>query len=528
MITQEGFIDYFSGFKRAENLNIELSTNGNNSINKVTFTKYGINWDIDVINEDSRLLLPIVRLNNTELIGRLPHVNICGVVCVHDSEGLLVDTNDLDRAYFLYIEESINLLIDSYEYHFYLQDDTDLYNEYQGYFCRNNDRQILLGDEADLETGDEVAFYVHKNKQIMYVGSLEESVGNTYFIKKFSNELTRQTGVYIKVAHEILPPQNQQDINWDYIKSDIICNDQTITNYIKKRTKKNKDILLLISIPRLNQEFNTILLVQYNASTCKLYYSFPKRHSERYLLQRNGCKMDFDDFKVGVIGCGSVGSEVIYQLVKCGIKNILITDHDSFSIDNIYRHRLDISYLHENKASAIKHDLEKKLPYINVKTCRSDQDKEFLSCNLILLITGNLNHCLNFNNLRKDDNIPVIYGWNDGISTGGHAILVSQYERGLDFLFERNNYEFNYKYSLIQSNQKISKNLVGCGGDFVPFSYHDSCQTANQMVSLVLQFLESKDKQNIRITWFGNNPQNNAATTYYEDYKDKLLVKEMF
>lgn len=527
MITQEGFINYFSNFKRVENINIELSTNGNNLINKVTFNKYGVSWNIDVIKEYSSLLLPIVRLNNTELIGKLPHVNILGSVCVHDNEGLLVDTQDSDHAYYFYIKESISLLIDSYEYHL-LEEYDDLYNEYQGYFCKNDDSQILLGDESNLETGDEVAFYVHKNKQIIYVGSLEECVGDSYFIKKLSNELTQQTGVFIKVTHEILPPQNQQDINWDYIKSYIIGNDPTITNYIKKRIRKKKDILLLISIPRPMQEFNTVLLVRYNSSTSKLYYSFPKRHSERYLLQRNGCKIGLEDFKIGVIGCGSVGSEVIYQLAKCGIKNILITDHDSFSIDNIYRHRLDVSYLHEKKASAIKHDLEKKLPYIKVKTCHSDQDKEFLSCNLILSITGNLNHCLNFNNLRKNDNIPVIYGWNDGISTGGHAILVRQYERGLDFLFERNDNEFNYKYSLIQSNQKISKNLVGCGGDFVPFSYHDSCQTANQMVSLVLQFLESDDKQNIRITWFGNNPQNDETTAYYEAYKDKLLVKEMF
>ncbi len=525
MITQEGFIGYFSGFQRVANINIELSTNGNNLINRVTFTKYGVNWNIDVINIGAPL--PKVKLNNLELIGKLPHVNIEGTVCVHDDEGLLIDPENLEFAYYCYVKESIDLLIDSYEYHFYLQDYTDLYNEYQGYFCRNDDIQILLGDEANLKTGDEVVFYL-QNKHIVYVGSLEKSVSNTYFIKKRANDLTQQTGAFIKVAHEILPPQDQQDITWNYVNSHIICNNKLVTDYIEKRIKRNKDILLLILIPRPNQEFNTVLLVQYNNSTSKLYYFFPKRHSERYLLQRNGCKIGLNGFKIGVIGCGSVGSEVIYQLIKCGIKNILIADHDKFTIDNIYRHRLDVSYLHEKKASAIQHDLEKKLPYINVKTCHSDQDQEFLSCNLILSITGNLNHCLNFNNLRKDDNIPVIYGWNDGISTGGHAILINQYERGLDFLFERNDNEFNYKYSLIQSNQKISKNLVGCGGDFVPFSYHDSCQTANQMVSLVLQFLESEDKQNIRITWFGNNPQNNATTAYYEDYKDKLLVKEMF
>lgn len=525
MITQEGFINYFSNFTRVENINIELSANGNNSINKVTFNKYGVSWNIDVINIGTPL--PKVKLNNIELIGKLSHVNIEGTVCVHDDEGLLVDTQDLDRVYYFYIEESINLLIDSYECHL-LKECDDLYNEYQGYFCRNDDLQILLGDDGNLKTGDDLAFYIRHNKHIAYVGNLEESFSNTYLMKKFSNDLTLQAGIFIKVKHEILPPQDQQDITWGYINSHIICNDLIITNYINKRINKKKDILLLISIPRPNQGFNTALLVQYNSSNSRFNYYFPKRHSERYLLQRNGCKLGLDDFKIGVIGCGSVGSEVIYQLVKCGIKNILITDHDKFSVDNIYRHRLDVSYLDANKADSIKCDLEKKLPYINIKTCRSDQDKEFLSCNLILSITGNLNHSLNFNQLRKHDHIPVIYGWNDGISTGGHAIIVNQYERGLDFLFERNNYEFNYKYSLIQSNQKISKNLVGCGGDFVPFSYHDSCQTANQMVSLVLQFLESKDKQNIRITWFGNNPQNNETTAYYEDYKDKLLVKEMF
>ncbi|MBA9077082.1 ThiF family adenylyltransferase [Rufibacter quisquiliarum] len=74
--------------------------------------------------------------------------------------------------------------------------------------------------------------------------------------------------------------------------------------------------------------------------------------------------------KVLVIGCGAVGSKAIFHLAKSGSTDLTLVDNDSILPHNLARHALLGDSLWQNKAEAVKSEIEKLFPNqkLNVKT----------------------------------------------------------------------------------------------------------------------------------------------------------------
>ncbi|EOW4018005.1 ThiF family adenylyltransferase, partial [Vibrio parahaemolyticus] len=53
--------------------------------------------------------------------------------------------------------------------------------------------------------------------------------------------------------------------------------------------------------------------------------------------------LSLSDKKVGLVGCGSVGSKVAASLCRSGVGNFLLIDEDIFFPDNIVRNDLDLN-----------------------------------------------------------------------------------------------------------------------------------------------------------------------------------------
>jgi molybdopterin/thiamine biosynthesis adenylyltransferase/ubiquitin-protein ligase len=64
------------------------------------------------------------------------------------------------------------------------------------------------------------------------------------------------------------------------------------------------------------------------------------------------------DKKVGVVGCGSLGSKIAASLTRCGISRFVLVDEDIFKIGNLVRHELDADSLGTHKVHALKTRLE--------------------------------------------------------------------------------------------------------------------------------------------------------------------------
>jgi len=69
-----------------------------------------------------------------------------------------------------------------------------------------------------------------------------------------------------------------------------------------------------------------------------------------------------------VVGCGSGGSFVIRELVRCGVGRFILLDHDRLEIANVCRHELGLGDLGRLKTSALRDYIHDRNPVATVET----------------------------------------------------------------------------------------------------------------------------------------------------------------
>jgi len=74
--------------------------------------------------------------------------------------------------------------------------------------------------------------------------------------------------------------------------------------------------------------------------------------------------------KVGIVGCGSVGSKIAASLCRSGVGNFLLIDEDIFFPGNVVRNELDLSETGAHKSHALRDRLLKLNPIADVKALR--------------------------------------------------------------------------------------------------------------------------------------------------------------
>lgn len=76
------------------------------------------------------------------------------------------------------------------------------------------------------------------------------------------------------------------------------------------------------------------------------------------------------DKKVGVVGCGSVGSKIAASLGRSGVGKFLLIDEDIFFPGNVVRNELDLNETGAHKAHALRDRLTNLAPKADVKALR--------------------------------------------------------------------------------------------------------------------------------------------------------------
>ena len=98
---------------------------------------------------------------------------------------------------------------------------------------------------------------------------------------------------------------------------------------------------------------------------------------------------DFDilhEKKIGIVGCGSVGSKIAASLCRTGIREFLLVDEDIFFPGNVVRNELDLKFVGAHKALALRERLTNLAPRAKVKTLRmslgGQESSAFMTCAL--------------------------------------------------------------------------------------------------------------------------------------------------
>ena len=481
--------------------------------------------------------LPAVQLLNKDKIGEIPHVNRSGVICVEESDSILLDYARAGEIIDSFVTDTIKLL-DRASLKLYKD---ELFNELEGYFNFKDKVKSFYsaGDNTEyltLRIRQVKSRKIFEQIPIVMLGR-DNSLPNDFSNLSKSSKTTSQKIIHLALENPVLPPRNQGDITpsyFDELKGNLSRDDLGKFKKLAKAFKKGRSFFILVSMPREYGE-RTQYLLRFSSKTPLSYpvevtdsnwgitsYAII-RHNKEYLLERGGAETNLNDKKVCVIGCGSVGGEIASMLAKSGVGELVLVDDDSFEADNIYRHRLGGSSLDfqnststddaimPKKVSALASSLQSDTPYLKIKQKPVKFDEitgstDLLNSDVVIVAVGSPSTNLYINHKLKQLNVKkVVFCWNEASGYGGHSVAIDLDKSCLECLYtDDNGFSMGNRLSLVKAGQNISKNLTGCAGVFTPFSYLDSSQTAaaasKQCVNLLLG-----DNHPQAISWKGED-----------------------
>jgi hypothetical protein len=501
-------------------------------------------WDIKIaFPAQFPYCLPKARLLDQTLIGTLPHVNIEGTICLEESDSVLVDhTRPLDVVC-LFLSQIVSLL-ERIKLGIY-QD--ELLDEFEGYFLPNNKVNSFYYAQDKLE--EIFLWRERRNKSIapVFISESKETKNIKFSNIKNLGGVKRSGILHIPLDQGVLPPGNGEKIDSQYViglNQYIGENNKNILASSLKREKAQKVFFILLSLPRSSDERSQLLfrfeapkplkhpLLEFSDEWVITPYAV-KRHNKEYLLERGGADKSLLDKKVAVVGCGSVGGEVAMMLAKSGIGELTLIDSDVLDADNIHRHRLGGSYLNFipstktgnviswKKVDAVKVSLERDLPYVTVNSKPDLFDKvlddpDVINADVIVVAVGSPSTSLEINKALKSlGKHNVVFCWNEAAGCGGHSVVINLNELCLECLYEKDGIiSAETALSLVEPGQEIAKNITGCAGVFTPFSYLDSCRTAEMAAQQTIEMLAS-NKHSVAVSWKGSNDHGLAVTDRY-------------
>jgi hypothetical protein len=119
-----------------------------------------------------------------------------------------------------------------------------------------------------------------------------------------------------------------------------------------------------------------------DAASARMFLSFPK-DGQRIVISYN--TVNFAEHpggrlpeeyavlaqkKVGIVGCGSLGSKIAASLARSGVRDFVLVDDDIMKPGNLLRHELDGTSLGVHKADGLKARLKALAPSVKVKARR--------------------------------------------------------------------------------------------------------------------------------------------------------------
>lgn len=111
--------------------------------------------------------------------------------------------------------------------------------------------------------------------------------------------------------------------------------------------------------------------------------------NELFLQNPPGLIQKIEKRRVGIAGCGGLGSNIAMMLVRAGMKNLVIVDFDTVEVSNLNRQFYFLKDVGKLKTEAITENLQQINPAINIHTITKKLDKSnilkyFIDCDVIV------------------------------------------------------------------------------------------------------------------------------------------------
>lgn len=198
-----------------------------------------------------------------------------------------------------------------------------------------------------------------------------------------------------------------------------------------------------------------------------------KREDYTFLSNIIGNDIGLRGKRALLIGAGSLGSYVAFEIIKNGVSNIKIYDDDILSNENLLRWAYGGLGVGRNKAEHISLLLNIMHPEIKAEGIPKSIDEKELAnevknFDLVIVTIGNSDTQLKFNRMLNNIgcNIPVLYTWIEAGGEFSHILYVDYSKPGCyECLFTNENGEYvNNRASI--APEIVESNMIrnGCGG----------------------------------------------------------------
>lgn len=222
---------------------------------------------------------------------------------------------------------------------------------------------------------------------------------------------------------------------------------------------------------------------------------------------------NLEDKTVCIIGCGSIGSKVAFNIYREGIGKLILIDDEILESENIGRHLCGISDLYKNKVDAVKRKIMDHYPDAEI-TCMpatfteayNEHNEIIDKADLIISCTADIALERTLNNIfyTNTEFPPVIYTWTEPFGIASHAILIG-YHSGGCYECCLNPTDLHFYREVIKSDpETYMKNEAGCQTSFMPYSGLDVEQAATLTTRLSLKWLLGDVHCNIGETYIGD------------------------
>ena len=240
-----------------------------------------------------------------------------------------------------------------------------------------------------------------------------------------------------------------------------------------------------------------------------------------------------------LVGCGSVGSELALRLTSAGVGRLTVSDPDTFSEENLYRHVLSLKDIGRLKTEALAWEMALKHPWAEV-TARRERLEELRNpavlrrFDLVVIAVGSPTVERVFAEYCRQEavDVPVMNCWLEGYGIGGHAILAMPETKGcwhcayVDPKTLTRGLTSNLNF--LAPGQIVVRSRGGCGTQFLPYSGIAANWTATMAADLAVRFLTGEVTTSSKVSWKGAEaevmPASLEVTRRHRHFGESLQI----
>lgn len=466
--------------------------------------------------------LPIICINREKqkYIPNIPHINSDGYICYLDKEGVAWSDN---------IEKTFDFIFERVESILFQNESIEgIHREFQYYFIQVENIEYMCSYISDGNVTRRVKVFISNTDKVKFIFDSNEpnednqtNLSKAQIINAIYIPFNKCLDIYIpnktkfwsgkeisdlikrcvcKENIQQIRDLTKNNIQSYYILNLLLADGQTVLIGLRYDNKNNSN--------QLNKQNTPILDVYDHMEITPI---FIERVDDNKTLARGGAITNGRDFNILVIGCGSVGSDIIFQLGRSGFKNLTIVDYDKFSEDNIYRHFLGKSREKQDKhkVTLMKKELENRYDGMNIIAYNKDifnllekNELDLKKYSIVISAIGDINKERLLNKYMLKAQVPIIYSWVEAYGLGGHAVLINNDGCYNCLITDELRCEVNFAG---KSDKPFVKNFGGCLGTFTPYGGLDSMQTAIITTRLVQETLMDNLRRNKVVSWKGND-----------------------